>query len=292
MKLINRLSTVMSIVMLCLTAGSVLILSNMKSVIEAGSAVDNWVGMAVAAFIIVIGLFHLFGIFSLIRQFSHFRNDGFLRAAAFVVGFLSLFLLVVDVMMLRDIGNEYMSGHDISGEWHMVFAGHIVHALFALLLLIQCAAAGKLLSKNFKTTAAVKDEALFLTVNQIGIISSVLGFVCVFFPGLIGVPQAYQNGLLFLLCIVFLIPYGLAAVYWFFTKRKEKPTEWYDEKQFADVTRGALFTLVFTVFITIAIYFFSSVKVIDISTALWFPQYLFLTLLLFSGRILSLSIRA
>lgn len=204
MKLKNRLSTIMSIVMLGLIAGNILMLSNMKSIIEAGYTVRDSMSMAVAVALIVIGLFHLLGLLSLIGQFRYFKNDDLIRAAAFVIGFLSLFLLAVDVMMLSDIGNEYMAGHDISGEWRMVFAGHVVHALFAVLLLIQSVTANKLLITNSKTTAVVKDEALFLTVNQIGIISSVLGFVCLFLPGMLGVPLAYQNGLLFLLCIVFL----------------------------------------------------------------------------------------
>ena len=292
MKLINRLSMIMSIVMLCLIAGNILMLSDMKATLEAGSTVSDWISMAMAASLIVIGLLNLFVIISLIRQFQYLRSDNFMRAAAFVIGFISLFLLAVDIMMLSEIGHEYMVGHNISGEWQMVFAGQIVHALFAVLLLIQCAATNKLLSKKMKTTVAIKDEALFLTVNQIGIISSVLGFICLFLPGWLGVPQAYQNGLLFLLCVVFLIPYGLSAAHWFLTKRKEKPTEWYDEKQITDISRGALFTLVTTVFITIIFYFLSSVKVINISTALWYPEYLFLTLLLFSGSTLYLSKRA
>lgn len=89
-----------------------------------------------------------------------------------------------------------------------------------------------------------------------------------------------------------LIFVGLAAAYWFLTKRKQKLTEWYDEKQITDIARGALFTLVLTVFITNIFYFLSSAKVINISTALWYPEYLFLTLLFFSGSTLYLSKRS
>ncbi|MGB8451658.1 MAG: hypothetical protein WCD89_04930 [Anaerocolumna sp.] len=292
MKLINRLLTVMSIIMLCLIAGNVLMLSNMKSVIETGSAVSDWMSMAVAVSLIVVGLFHLLGIISLIRQFRYFRNDNFMRAAAFVIGFLSLFLLASDVTMLSDIGNEYLSGHDTSGEWRMVFAEHFIHALFAVLLLIQCVASSRLLSENSKTTTAVKDEALFLTVNQIGIISAILGLICLYLLNWSQVPQTCQSGLLFLLYILFLIPYVLTAACWFFTKRKERPSEWYDEKQFTDVSRGAFFTLIITVLITIVFYFLSSFKIVNTGTALWFPEYLFLTLLLFSGSTLYLSKKA
>ncbi len=292
MKLINRLSTVMSIIMLCLIAGNILMLSDMKTAIQTGSAIQDWMSSAVAASLIVVGVAHLFAILNLFKQFWHFRNDSFMRAATFVIGFFSFFLLAVDAMMLSDIGHEYMVGHDISGEWKMVFAGHAIHVLFAVLILIQCAVTGRMLSIHTKITVAMKDEALFLTVNQIGIISAILGFICLFLPGFFGVPKPYLSSLLFLLCVVLLIPYGLVAGYWFFSKRKEKPTEWYDEKQFTDISRGALFTLLLTVFITIIFYFLLYLRIIDINIQFWLPEYLFLTLLFFSSSSLYMSKRA
>lgn len=291
MKRMNRISIIMSILVLGLLAGNLLMLSDIKTAIEAGAAIREWIGGVVAAFLVVIGLFHIFGLLNLAAQFHHFKNDDLLRAAVFVMGFISLFLLAVDVTMLSDIGHEYRVGFDSSGEWQIVFTGHTIHALFAVLLLIQCAASNRALAEKTNTIVAVKDEALFLTVNEIGIISAILGFVCLFLLIWSEVPQSYLNSLLFLFCIVFLIPYGLAAAYWFFTKRKERPADWYDEKQFADISRGALTTLLLTVFITIIFYFFISLKVVVINTQLWFPLYLLLTLLLFSGSTLYLNKR-
>ncbi len=292
MKMINRISIIMSLASLGLLAGNIFMLSDIKSAIESGAAIQERMGATVAAFLIIIGLAHIVGLFTLVAQFHHFKEDNLVRAIAFVVGFLSLFLLAADVMMLSDIGHEYKVGFDTSGEWQIVFAGHAVHILFTVLLLIQCAASNAALAKNTGTIIAKKDEALFLTVNQIGIISAVLGFVCLFLLTWSGVSQSYLNGLFFMICIIFLIPYGLAAAYWFFTKRKEKPIDWYDEKQFSDISRGALATLLLTVFITIVFYSFLSLKIVVINTQLWFPLYLLLTLLLFSGSTLYLSKRA
>ena len=292
MKLINRFSTAISILMLCLIAGNVLMLSEMKAELETGFAINDWMGSAVAAFLIVVGVAHLLVILNLSRQFWHFKNESFMGAAAFVIGFFSLFLLVVDAIMLSDIGHEYMVGHDISGEWKMVFAGHTVHAFFAALMLIQCYATDRMLTRHTEITVAMKDEAFFLAVNQIGIISAILGFICLLLPGWSGVPKPYLGSLLFLLCVVLLIPYGLAAGCWFFTKRKERPADWYDEKQFSDVSRAALFTLLITVFIALIVYFLLSFKIIVIDLALWLPEYLLLTLLIFSGSTLYMTKRA
>lgn len=291
MKFINRLSIILSIIMLCLIASNILLLSNMKTAIFTGSDIQDWMGTTVAIFLIIIGLLHLFALLNSVRFFLNFRKDSLLRATTFVICFFSLFLLAVDVMMLSDIGHEYIAGYDTSDEWRIVFAGHAVHAVFAVLLLFQGIASNQLISKYPEQTTAVKDEALFLTVNQIGIVSALIGSICLFLLNLSGLPPKHLNGLYFLLCIVFLLPYSLATGYWFFTKRTENPADWYDEKQFADISLGAFFTLLSTVFIALVIYCLLSFRIISISTALWFPEYFMLSLLLFSGSTLFLSKR-
>ncbi len=292
MKRMNRISIILGIVMLGLLTGNILMLVDIKTAIETGTAIREWMGAAVAIFLIITGLAHIVGLLNLFMQLRHFKKDNFMRTVVFVIGFLSLFLLTVDVMMLSDIGHEYKAGFDSTGEWQIVFAGHAVHMLFSVLLLLQCAASNIAFVKEGNTFVALKDEALFLTVNQIGVISAVLGFVCVFLLSFSTIPQIYLNGVLFILCIVFLIPYGLAAAYWFFTKRREKPADWYDEKQFSDISRGALATLILTVLITIILYFLLSFEIVLINTQLWLPLYLLLTLLLFSGSTLYLNKRA
>ncbi|MBF4693397.1 hypothetical protein [Fusibacter ferrireducens] len=291
MKFINRLSILLSIIMLCLIAGNILLLSNLKTAIFTGSDVQDWMGKTLAIFLIVIGLSHLFAILNSIKLFWHLRNDSLLRATTFVVCFFSLFLLAVDIMMLSDIGHEYIAGYDTSDEWRIVFAGHAIHAAFAVLLLFQGITANKLISKNPVRTTIIKDEALFLTVNQMGIVSSILGLNSLLLLNLSGLPQKYLSGLYFLLCVVFLLPYGLAAGYWLFTKRKENPSDWYDEKQFSDISLGAFFTLVSTIIIALLIYGLLSFRIIDIPIYFWFPEYFMLSLLLFSGSTLYLSKR-
>ena len=291
MKKLNRWLLIMGIVMLCLIGGNIILLSEMKAAIATDSAMRAGAAEAVAAFLIVLGLSHLVGIVNLVLQFRYFKNESILRAITFVIGIFSLFFLVVDVVMLSDIGKEYLFNFDVSGEWRIVFIGHIIHGLFAVLLLIQYTLQGRRFLKNLRTEAALKDESVFLAVQQVGVVSAVLGFLCLFLLTKLGVPQAYLSGLRFLSCIVILTPYGFAAAYWFFTKRKEKPSDWYDEKQFSDLSRGAFTALIVTVLLTIILYFLVSCKIMGIDMTLWFPCYLFLTLLIFSGSILCRSRR-
>ncbi len=286
MKRLNRYSLIAGIMMLCLVLGNFILLSEMKGAIETGTAMRPWAAETVACFLIVLGLFHLWGITGLILQFRYLKSASILRAIAFVIGILSLFFLAVDVAMLGDIGKEYPLHFDVSGEWRIVFIGHSVHGLFAALLGVQSALGLTKFSKNKKTEAAMKDEVVFLTVQQVGVISALLGLACLLVLTRAGIPQIYLGGLLFLSCIVVLIPYGLAATFWFFTKRKEKPADWYDEKQFSDLSLGALIALIVTVLLTIIFYALASFKVMEVTMALWFPFYLLLTLLIFSGSIL------
>ena len=291
MKLFNRITIFMSIIALVLLVGNVLMLSDMKNSIDTGAPISEWMGMAVAAFLIAIGITHLLGLFTLLSQFKFFKNDSLLRSTAFVTGFLSLLLLAVDVTMLSDIGNEYRAGFDISGEWQIVFAGHAVHMLFSILLLITCLVSVRGLSNMSNAETAVQDEALFLTVNEVGVISAVSGILGLFSLKFSEIPNGYFNSLVFLLSIIFLIPYCLVAAYWFYTKRKDKPSKWYDEKQFADVSNGALTTLVITSFLSAAVYLLLSIYSFEISMQVWIPFFLLFTLLLFSASTLFLSKR-
>lgn len=292
MKGMNRVSLAAGMVMLGLIAADILMLADMKAAIQAGAAMREWMGAAVAVFLVAIGLSHLLGLANLFAHSRHFRNADLLRSLAFVIGFLSLFLLATDVVMLNDIGHEYNYGHNIAGEWNVVFAGHAIHGLFAVLLLIQCLAAQRALAQGAAAAPAVKDESLFLAVNQIGALSAALGFVCALGLSLSGLAPAYLGGLLSVLCLVLVAPYGLAAGYWLYTRRQEKPVEWYDEKQFADISRGALATLIFTAPIVLALYFLLSFGILTINVQIFLSIYIFMVLFLFSGSTLYLSKRA
>ena len=291
MKRTNRLSIAVSLVMLCLIVANLLTLSRIRAAMGTGQVVPEWLGGLVAVAIILIGLLHVAGLAALVGQLLTLRNTNWGRVAAFVVGCFSLFLLAADVMMLSDIGHEALAGYDTVGEWRMVYGGHAVHALYAVLLLAQCVAAARALGVRRDAVPAMKDETLFLTIPQLGIVSSVLGLVCVLWMSRSGVPAGYLGGLLFMLCVVLVAPYAMAAAWWFVTKRKERPADWYDEKQFADLSRGALLALVTLVLLSAVVYLFVALRMINIDIFIFLPVYLFLALLIFSGGTLYLNRR-
>jgi hypothetical protein len=280
-KRLNNFSGIASVLLLLLVVVNSLLLSNIRSNLRVVQP-PEWVGALVAVFIIVMVLVTLFNLVSLFRQFKHFKDENLLRSATFVLGFFALFLLIVDVVMLQDIGQELKAGYDSSGEWNIVFFSHLLLGIFALLMITQFSMVRKQLRQEQEMQHIEKDEAVFLTVHQVGIFAALLGFFCLVALKIVGVPHSYLDGLFILSSVVALFPFGLGVLYWLYIKRKEKLTEWYDEKQFLDLSRAALITLVLSVLLMTGIFLLMMFHVIDESLKLWFPIYLCSTLLIFS----------
>ena len=83
----------------------------------------DWMARLVAITILVMGLINLINLFGITKQFQYFKQANFLSSGSFVLGFFSLFMLVVSVVMLQDIGQEAKVGFESTGEWNMVFFG-------------------------------------------------------------------------------------------------------------------------------------------------------------------------
>ncbi|MCL5772732.1 MAG: hypothetical protein M1479_10775, partial [Actinobacteria bacterium] len=80
------------------------------------------------------------------------------------------------------------------------------------------------------------------------------------------------------------------VVYWLILKIRERITEWYDEKQFEDVTKASFISFLVSIVI-LAVFFLiqNLVKGFDLMHVIWFPLYFFVALLVFSATILYLN---
>jgi len=78
--------------------------------------------------------------------------------------------------------------------------------------------------------------------------------------------------------LLLLIPYILVVLYWLFLKRKQKIAEWYDEKQFQDILKASLITLLLSIPGLLVL------LLIEIPHPVyWFLYYIFLVIFLFSS---------
>jgi hypothetical protein len=90
--------------------------------------------------------------------------------------------------------------------------------------------------------------------------------------------------------LIAVIPYVLIVLYWLIIKLRERVVEWYDEKQFQDITRASLVTLIASIIIMTGIFVIQQfVIVFNFLNEIWFPFYVFLVLLLFSASTLYFS---
>ena len=87
--------------------------------------------------------------------------------------------------------------------------------------------------------------------------------------------------------VIIVMPYCFIVSYWLIFKLKDKIVEWYDEKQFQDVAKASLITLMVS-FPAMALIYMGRYLDLgeDYTICFWFPFYLFLTILTFSSSVL------
>ena len=156
----------------------------------------------------------------------------------------------------------------------------LLHGFFHLMMFGLLYKTMQELKYHQQSESVVKDEILFSIAQYIGILCGLLGLWlnCTYIQR-----QITSNTFIMILpfYLLILMPYGLIVFSWFNMKFKEKPSDWYDEKQWKDVSRAGLTTL------------FLSIPGMGILLLMkqshgifWFSHYMFLILLLFSGTTL------
>ena len=81
--------------------------------------------------------------------------------------------------------------------------------------------------------------------------------------------------------LLIITPYSLVNTYWFLMKNERRISAWHDEKQLRDILRASLTTLLLSIPGFIPLLF-----IYDHVGFYWYPYYLFMILLLFSGSVL------
>jgi len=261
---------------------------------DVGSFIDKF-SIPVAAIYVIFGFFHLSAIFTLILQLNFFKRDNFLRAFLFFTGTTSLLMLFGDFALLSDISKEYVFG--LPGEFNILFFSQALRFIFYILMIVLLASTRKLVRKGGEEIV-LKDDSIFINAQYIGILSGVSGLILVttfslMYLAVYPLPLWAAKAGIVVISLIAIIPYILIVFYWLVIKLKEKISEWYDEKQYQDITKASLVTLTVSIIIMTVIfiiqYFLSTFDFINIT---WFPFYIILVLLLFSSSALYFSKKA
>ena len=235
-------------------------------------------------------VYHILANGTLILQSRYFRKIKAVNVAAMMVGVVSFLCLFGDWAVLGDIGKEYKMGWDTSGEWKILYIFIGIHTVY--MLMVTSIFAGLMWRKELlEKDKAVeqKDEMVFTLAQFVGIVCGLIGIAYTVMVLIVSVKLNINMNTkatvyhMVSTTILILIPYGMVVIYWLVLKLKEKMVEWYDEKQWRDVTRAALATLLISIPILGLFFFAVTVRHLSYSAALlWFPFTLFLILFLFS----------
>jgi hypothetical protein len=237
-----------------------------------------------AAIYMIFFFFHISALLAIMLQLKFFKRDNFLRAFLFFTGIISLMMLLGDSALMSDISKEYVFG--LPNEFIVLFASQVFHLIFYVLTIILLLMTWKYLRKEEEVV--VKDESIFINTQYIGILSGISGLALVALFSIVytliySVPLWVIKAGIIVMALLAIIPYVLIVIYWLIMKAKVRVNEWYDEKQYQDIAKATLITLpssvLFMGFIFILQYTISKFEILNF---IWFPLFLFFTLLLFS----------
>lgn len=213
-------------------------------------------------------------VFLFTRARTEKRFDGW-AVLGLTIGILSLFAIAAEKVMYDEIGREWAVEAPFPGEVWLLLGCLGLNMLFSLFM-IAMALRAEPAALSPGGLPAPRDERVFILAQVMGIVSGIMGLLLTTALSLRNWPS--ERLWIFLpFYVLFLTPYGLAVLYWLGIKRRERITDWYDEKQVRDMMKAALGTLLFSV---PAMAFLTLVP--GSAGSYWFPYYLFLVLTLFS----------
>lgn len=245
--------------------------------------------------IILIIIFHLSAILMIIINLKAAKRENIFLSFIFFISIISLIMVFGDFALITDIIKEYNAGlPGIESEFAILYFSHFLHLLFYCLIIIFIVLNNRVKKRTGQSDAEMplKDEAIFINAQYIGIFTAVLGLGILTALSLFTPLWAIKKGII-AVCAVLVIPYTSIVTYWLVIKTKERVTEWYDEKQFQDVTKAGFVSFLSSIaMLTIFFIIQNTLSKFPLLIVIWFPLYFFMVLLIFSGSILYFSKKA
>jgi hypothetical protein len=196
--------------------------------------------------------------------------------SALALGIVSLFAVGMEKVMYDEIGRELYVEYPVPSEVSLLYGCLAVNLLFCIVMM-AAAYRAILQAPSPANAPTLKDERVFTLAQVMGIVSGVMGLFLTFAVMGRGTPPG-RFWIFIPFYVLFLVPYSLAVLYWLAIKRRERPADWYDEKQVRDILKASFTTLMLSVpglavlaLVRRPLHFY------------WFPYYLFLILSLFSA---------
>jgi len=245
--------------------------------------------------VILIFIFHLSAISAIILSLKVVSRESIFLSFKFFISIISLIMIFGDFALISDIVKEYNAGlPGIASEFVILYFSQFLHLLFYCLIIIFIILSKKAKKIPGQTDAELplKDEAIFINTQYVGIFVSIFGLAILISLSVSSPLWAIKKGIV-AVCALLIIPYAAIAIYWLIIKLRERVTEWYDEKQFQDVTKAGFISFLSSIAILVIFFVLQNVlKKFLLLNVIWFPLYFFIALLIFSWTLLYFSKKA
>ena len=231
-------------------------------------------------------LFHISSFFAQTLRFQYTRTMTLFEVGVLLNGIVSFVCLIGDFAALSDIGKQYTQGIGTTSEMQYLYIALVPHGIFHIFQFFLLLTNFHLLKQEAPQEPALKDEVVFIVAQYIGVACGLIGLGFTTLMYTMGISARILGYILPYYCPLIILPYILMCLYWILLKRNEPIAEIYDEKQWRDVERAGLTALLGVLPVLAALYvsayFYRGANL----GMLWFPFYLFATVLLFSGSVL------
>jgi heme/copper-type cytochrome/quinol oxidase subunit 2 len=257
--------------------------------IQQQSPLAELLGMYVAIGLLVAVVFHLTAFVTLFFTFQYVKKLTAFNLSALISGVISFITLIGEWAALHDIGDCLQTGMSCDPEWRLLYSAFLPHGIFYLVLVMLLLSIVRRVRQGAPTEDVTKDETVFEIVHIVGVCSGLIGLGFTLMMFLLRVKPHILQWIVIPYCAFILFPYGLIVLYWFVMKWWERRVEWYDEKQWLDIHKAGIVTVVVSIPLMTLMFVLNYVVPESPGTVMWFPFYLFLILSSFSGTTLYLS---
>jgi len=262
--------------------------NEIKALVSSAAAIIDMLGFGIIPrLMLYIFLTVLF--LSALKYKIQFKMLGILTT---VMGIVSFLMILSDYAALHDIYNEYVTGKFACNlEFKILYNGLIFNFIFLLTALITVIKIRKQLKSEGIRKRSILAETTYEITQYVGLVCSFIGIAFVLYIYSVFsnnnlIISAFTKFLIFTACIIIILPYIIMILYWINKLSKEKDGSLIDEKQKHDLTRSGLIAFLFSILFILVFFLINQGRTGQISALVYFPLYLFATLLVFSISVL------
>lgn len=216
------------------------------------------------------------------------------RNVLIVLGAISFIFLLLHFVSLHEIEDDFTNGYPFKSMLKLTWHSQLIMICFFLFSLIYFIILARK-SGRMDSTKSISREQIFVTLNIIGIVCSIVGIlmVLIYFKF-----QGIQHSLRRYDIVPYgfiILPYLLVLAGWGFRYFNDRRSGWYDEKQNSNINRSGMVALMVSLPLLVFLTIFCFLKAPASSeqfyisgtiTVLWLPFYLFIVLFVFSATAL------